>query len=297
LRAENILMSQTSSLKVAVCQYAPRLGDPEGNATSGGRWIARAADAGARLIVLPELVASGYAFASEEEAALAAEGADGPSLTRWGEICRELDVFVVAGFCERGLAGRFNSAALLGPEGLIGVYRKAHLFYDEQSYFQPGDSGFPVFDLPFGRVGMLICYDLWFPEAARVLALAGADIICVPTNWVANFRRRVADERGWIMGNYASVAVAAQNQVFVAAADRIGTERDVEFIGGSCIVGPEGWLLAGPAARSAEALLLADIDLGQAAARKHRTPRNHALGDRRPELYGELSAAQPLAAE
>jgi len=290
-------MPQASLLKLAVCQYAPRLGDPEGNAARGCRWIARAADAGARLIVLPELASSGYAFATQGEAELAAEGLDGPALGRWGESCRELGVFVVAGFCEQGAAARFNSAALMGPEGLIGVYRKAHLFYDEQSYFQAGDSGFPVFDLPFGKVGMLVCYDLWFPEAARVLALAGADVICVPTNWVANFRHRVADERGWIMGNYASVAVATQNQVFVAAADRIGVEREIEFIGSSCIVGPEGWVLAGPASRSDEALLLADLDLSQAAARKHRTPRNHALGDRRPELYGELSVARPPTSE
>jgi len=216
-------------------------------------------------------------------------------LTTWVERCRQLGVWVVAGFSERSGAGRFDSAALLGPEGVIGVYRKAHLFFNEQSYFQPGDSGFPVFDLPFGRVGMLICYDLWFPEAARVLSLAGADIICVPTNWVANFRRRVQDERGWTMGNYASVAVATQNQVFLAAADRIGSERDVEFVGGSCVVGPDGWMLAGPATQSDEALLLADIDLSQSAAKKQRTPRNHALGDRRPELYRELSATEPVA--
>jgi len=290
-------MPHTSRLKVAVCQYAPRLGDPAGNADRGARWIARAADGGAKLIVLPELASSGYAFASEAEAAAAAQDGGGPCLASWQESCRELGVFVVAGFCEQGLGGRFNSAALMGPDGLIGVYRKAHLFHDEQSYFYPGDSGFPVFDLPFGKVGMLVCYDLWFPEAARVMALAGADVICVPTNWVANFRRRVADERGWIMGNYAAVAVATQNQVFVAAADRVGNERAVEFIGGSCIVGPEGWMLAGPAARADEALLLADVDLHQAAIRRQRTPRNHAFGDRRPELYGELSAARSPASE
>jgi N-carbamoylputrescine amidase len=287
----------TSRLKVAVCQYAPRLGRVEENAIVGSEWIARAANAGAKLIVLPELANSGYAFASTEEAELASEPApDGPTLSQWVERCRQLGVWVVAGFSERATSGRFDSAALLGPEGVIGVYRKAHLFFNEQSYFQPGDIGFPVFDLPFGRVGMLICYDLWFPEAARVLSLAGADIICVPTNWVANFRRRVQDERGWTMGNYASVAVATQNQVFVAAADRIGSERDVEFVGGSCVVGPDGWMLAGPATRSDEALLLADVDLSQSEAKKQRTPRNHALGDRRPELYHELSATELVIA-
>ncbi|HUY24515.1 MAG TPA: nitrilase-related carbon-nitrogen hydrolase [Candidatus Saccharimonadales bacterium] len=289
-------MTSASRIKVAVCQYAPRLGRGEENATLGSQWIARAANAGARLIVLPELANSGYAFASSEEAELASESsADGPGLLMWAEQCRRLGVWVVAGFSERAKAGRFDSAALLGPTGVIGVYRKAHLFFNEQTYFQPGDSGFPVFDLPFGRVGMLICYDLWFPEAARVLSLAGADIICVPTNWVANFRRRIQDERGWNMGNYASVAVATQNQVYLAAADRIGSERDIDFVGGSCVVGPDGWMLAGPATRCDEALLLADVDLSQSAAKKQRTPRNHALGDRRPELYRELSATEPVA--
>lgn len=291
MQAENVQV--TSLLKVAVCQYAPRLGRVDENATIGSEWIARAANAGARLIVLPELANSGYAFSSPEEAEAGSETApDGPTLIQWVEQCRRLGVWVVAGFSERSAAGRFDSAALLGPGGVIGVYRKAHLFFNEQSYFEPGDIGFPVFDLPFGRVGMLICYDLWFPEASRVLSLAGADIICVPTNWVANFRRRVQDERGWTMGNYASVAVATQNQVFLAAADRIGTERDIEFVGGSCVVGPDGWMLAGPATRSDEALLLADVDLSQSVIKKQRTPRNHALGDRRPELYHELTETQ-----
>ncbi|MGA8427242.1 MAG: nitrilase-related carbon-nitrogen hydrolase [Candidatus Dormiibacterota bacterium] len=289
-------MTSASLLKVAVCQYAPRLGRVAENASLGSEWIAKAANAGARLIVLPELANSGYAFNSQDEAELGSESApDGPTLLAWAEQCHKLGVWVVAGFSERSAAGRFDSAALVGPTGVMGVYRKAHLFFNEQTYFQPGDSGFPVFELPFGRVGMLICYDLWFPEAARVLSLAGADIICVPTNWVANFRHRVHDERGWTMGNYASVAVATQNQVFLAAADRIGSERDIEFVGSSCVVGPDGWMLAGPATRSDEALLLADVDLAQSATKKQRTPRNHALGDRRPDLYRELSATEPVA--
>ncbi|MGH7640540.1 MAG: nitrilase-related carbon-nitrogen hydrolase [Candidatus Dormibacteria bacterium] len=287
-------MAQTSRLKVAVCQYAPEIGHLAANADRGSQWIARAAEAGAELVVLPELASSGYAFENEAEAAQASQELESDTVSRWIDSCRRLGVFVVSGFCERGPAGRYNSALLLGPDGVLGVYRKAHLFFDEKSYFRPGDVGFPVFDLPFGRLGMLICYDLWFPEAARVLALSGADIVAVPTNWVANFRRRVADERGWVMGNYACVAVATQNQVFVAAADRIGTERGVEFIGASCIIGPDGWALAGPAPRCDEALLLADMDLAQARRSKQRTPRNHTVGDRRPELYSELTQTTPL---
>ena len=287
-------MTPASPLKLAVCQYAPQVGQNEVNASLGAKWIGRAADAGARLIVLPELAASGYTFASQAEAESSAEPAQGgPVLGRWLELCRRRGVWVVAGFAERGPEGRFNSAALLGPEGLVGVYRKAHLFFDEKSYFLPGDSGFPVFQLAFGRVGILICYDLWFPEAARVLALAGAEIICVPTNWVANFRARAVDDRGWTMGDYASVAVATQNQVFVAAADRIGSERENEFVGCSCVVGPDGWMVAGPAARADEALLVAEVDLSRAVSSKARTPRNHTLADRRPELYREIGALAP----
>jgi predicted amidohydrolase len=285
-----------SRITLAVCQYAPQVGELESNAALGSEWIGRAAAAGANLIVLPELAASGYVFASSEEAERSSQpAAGGPTLTRWIEACHRDGVWVVAGFAESTPRGRFNSAALLGPDGVVGVYRKAHLFFDEKSYFEPGEGGFPVFDLPLGRVGLLICYDVWFPEAARVLALAGADIVCIPTNWVANFRRQVLDERGWTMGNYACVAIATQNQVFVAAADRIGTERGIEFVGCSCIVGPDGWMLTGPAARSDEALLVADLDLGRAVAARQRTPRNHTLLDRRPAVYGSLSAISPAA--
>ncbi|MGH7697216.1 MAG: nitrilase-related carbon-nitrogen hydrolase, partial [Candidatus Dormibacteria bacterium] len=269
-----------SSLKLAVGQYAPRVGDLEFNLAQGAAWITRAAEAGAQLVVLPELASSGYTFESEAEAERSAAGAaESETLARWAGLCRELGVFVAAGFAERGAQGRYNSAALLGPGGLIGVYRKAHLFFDEKTYFLPGDVGLPVFELPFGRVGLLVCYDLWFPEAARTLALGGADLICVPTNWVANFRGRWLDDRGWTMGDYACVGAALQNQVFVAAADRIGSERGVDFVGCSCVVGPDGWMLAGPAPYASEALLLADVDLEWARRNKRRTPRNHTFED------------------
>lgn len=275
-----------SALKLGVCQYAPRVGDLDYNLACGAEWIRRAGEAGAQLVVLPELASSGYTFQADAEAEAAAFPAgSSPVLGAWLRECSELGIFVAAGFAERGDQGRYNAAALLGPEGLVGVYRKAHLFFDEKTYFRPGDVGFPVFDLPFGRVGMLVCYDLWFPEAARALALAGADLICVPTNWVANFRRRSLDERGWTMGDYACVGAATQNQVFVAAADRIGSERGVDFVGCSCVVGPDGWMIAGPAPSTSEALLLADVDLGWARSSKRRTPRNHTFEDRRPDLY------------
>ncbi|MGA9774674.1 MAG: nitrilase-related carbon-nitrogen hydrolase [Candidatus Dormiibacterota bacterium] len=282
-------MPTAARLLVAACQYAPQVGDLAGNRALSESWIRRAAAAGARLIVLPELAASGYTFQSEAEAAACGEPVSGASVSRWVELCRELGVHLVAGFAEAAAGRRYNAAAVVGPEGTIGVYRKAHLFNDEKSYFDPGDSGFLVFDLPGFRLGVLICYDLWFPEAARVLALRGADVVCVPTNWVANFRSPAVDQRGWTMGDYASVGIATQNQVFVVAADRIGRERGVEFVGCSCVVAPNGEMLAGPGQELSEELLLADLDLGWAARARRRTPRNHTLEDRRPELYLPLT--------
>jgi predicted amidohydrolase len=285
-------MPPTRHLSAAACQYAPSVGDVSGNRLLAERWMRRAAAEGARLIVLPELAASGYTFRSQEEAASCSEGRDGPTVSGWVELCRELDVCLVAGFAEADGDRRYNSAAVVGPSGLLGVYRKAHLFNDEKSFFAPGDSGFLVFDLGLCRVGVLICYDLWFPEAARVLTLRGAEVVAVPTNWVANFRSPAVDGRGWTMGDYASVGVATQNQVFVVAADRIGSERGVEFVGCSCAVAPNGAMLAGPADPAEEQLLVVELDLDWVARARQRTPRNHTLEDRRPELYAPLLDGQ-----
>ena len=285
-------MPPTRRLLAAACQYAPSVGDLAGNRLLAERWIRRAAAGGARLVVLPELAASGYTFQSQEEAAACAEGRDGPTVSGWVALCRELDVHLVAGFAEADGDQRFNSAAVVGPGGLLGVYRKAHLFNDEKSFFSPGDSGFLVFDIGLCRLGALICYDLWFPEAARVLTLRGAEVVAVPTNWVANFRSPAVDGRGWTMGDYASVGVATQNQVFVVAADRIGSERGVDFVGCSCAVAPNGAMLAGPAAAAGEQLLVAELNLEWVARARQRTPRNHTLEDRRPELYAPLLDGQ-----
>ena len=285
-------MPDSPRVTVALCQYAPQVGEPERNRSLGSEWIGRAVDAGADLVILPELAASGYTFQGEDEAARCAQAVRGQTISAWGEICRQRSVHVVCGFSEDAGGVRYNAAAVLGPGGVVGVYRKAHLFNDEKSYFAPGDTGFPVFSLPFGKVGILICYDIWFPEAARVLAVRGAELLCVPTNWVANFRKQAADDRGWTMGDYACVGLATQNQLFVAAADRIGEERGVQFVGCSCLVGPDGSMLEGPAPVAEEALLVSTIDLEWARRARRRTPRNDTLGDRRPDLYGELTSAE-----
>jgi predicted amidohydrolase len=249
------------------------------------RWAESAADQGADLIVLPELASSGYVFRDEEEAQRSAEDPDdGPTVRALRGVCAAHGCHIVAGISERDGDCRHNSAVLVGPSGRLATYRKLHLYHDEQSWFEPGDE-LPIVDLPFGRVGIIICFDLWFPEPARALALAGAEIIAVPTNWVASFKRTVWDDRGYCQGDYVAMATAAQNGVVMACADRVGVERGVTFIGASMIVGADGWPVSGPASKDAEELLIADVDLDSVESARRRTPRNHLHNDRRPEAY------------
>ncbi|MEA2638271.1 MAG: hypothetical protein QOE18_1328, partial [Chloroflexota bacterium] len=199
--------------RIAVAQYEPRVGELDANRAQAVRWATDAAAQGADLIVLPELASSGYVFMDQEEAQRAAEDPDnGPTVRALRDVCAAHRCHIVAGLNERDGDCRHNSAVLVGPSGRLATYRKLHLFYNEQRWFEPGDE-LPIVDLPIGRVGIIICYDLWFPEPARALALAGAEIIAVPTNWVASFKRTVWDDRGYCQGDYVAMATAAQNGV------------------------------------------------------------------------------------
>jgi predicted amidohydrolase len=282
------------TLRVAVAQYQPHIGDAEGNRAAAVGWAEAAAEQGAQLAVLPELASSGYVFAGEEEAAALAEDADtGKTVAALVDVCRRRMLHVVAGLNEQGDGCRHNSAVVLGPAGRLATYRKLHLFYDEQTWFRAGQE-VVVVDLPTARVGVAICYDLWFPELARALALRGAEVLAVPTNWVASFRPRLHDERGYCQGDIMAMAAAAANGTAVACADRVGEERGVTFLGASIIVGPDGWPLAGPASPDADQLLVADVDLDAVERTRWRTPRNHLLRDRRPDVYARDLPPQPV---
>ena len=278
---------------IGVAQYAPHVGDVPGNRAAAVAWAKRAAEQGVDLLVIPELASSGYVFESEEEASRTAENAGSPDMvTAITEVCAASGMHCVVGINERDGAVRHNSAVLIGPRGALATYRKLHLFNNEKSWFEPGDA-LPVVQLPFGRVGMIICFDLWFPEAARTLALAGAEVIAVPTNWVASFRRTVHDAAGYCQGDIVAMATAAQNGVVMACADRVGVERDVRFLGCSLIVGADGWPVAGPAGMEEETLLVAAVDLDSVARSRRRTPRNHLFDDRRPDSYNSVLVYPP----
>lgn len=279
-------------VRVACLQMEPRVGEKDANVDTSLGLIDQAAAEGARLLVLPELCNSGYVFRSREEAfALAEAIPDGPTVRRWATAAAAHDVYIVAGIAERDGDSLYNAAVLIGPEGHVGTFRKVHLWNEENLYFEPGNLGFPVFHTPIGRIGMAICYDGWFPEAYRLNALGGADIVCVPTNWVPIPGQAEGREA---MANILVMAAAHSNSLFIAAADRVGTERGQPFEGQSLIVSYTGWPVAGPASRTGQEIIYADVNLQDARRGRNWNDFNQVLRDRRTDVYDEmLGAAVP----
>ena len=229
------------------------------------------------LVVLPELFASGYQFLSQEEAASVAESVpDGPTTTRLIDVAKEKQMYIVGGLPERRGGHCYNSSVLVGPNGLVGVYQKTHLFYEETLCFSPGESGFQVWDIGPAKIGMLICFDWFYPESARMLALQGADILCHPSNLVLT---HCPD---------AMVTRCLENRVFSITANRIGheqrgTKERLAFIGNSEVVSPSGKILC-RASEDREEFVVIDIDPLEARD-KSLNAYNDLLRDRRPAFY------------
>jgi predicted amidohydrolase len=272
-----------SKMGIACIQMQPVIGNKAGNVRRSVELIEAAHARGARLIVLPELCNTGYVFESREEAFALAEPLDGGETIRvWSALAARLGLTLIAGFAERDGHVLYNSATVIGPDGVIGGYRKLHLWGEEQLFFEPGNLGVPVFNTPFGRIACAICYDIWFPEAFRLAAIAGADVLCVPTNWVPMPGQR-ADLP--VMANILAMSGAHSNGMIVAAADRVGVERGQPFLGNSLIVDSHGWPVAGPASEDAEEILVAEVSLSDARRNRQLNDFNHVLRDRRPDVY------------
>ena len=281
-------MSQpTSPVRVAVVQFDPQVGldNRESNLHRSLALAAEAVNGGANLIVLPELSNCGYFFSSRQDAFEHAEPVPGgASVQAWMAFAATHQVYLVAGLNE--IEGRqlFNTAVLLGPDGLIGKYRKAHLWNLEKLWFTPGNLGFPVFETPIGRIGLLICWDIWFPEVPRILSQQGADIICSLNNWVWT-PPPLFDEAGKCMASYLTMTAAHVNNVFIAAANRIGEERGGRYLGCSLIAGTNGWPIGEVASADEEAIIYADIDLSTARSAPIWNSLNDLYRDRRVDLY------------
>jgi 5-aminopentanamidase len=231
---------------------------------------------------------------ASEARSLASPAASGVTLREWRSLAAMHNLVIAGGFCELGPGGKlYNSAAIVDASGTRAVYRKAHLWDAEKKIFTPGDDAPPVVELPFGNVGLMICYDLEFPEWVRLAALSGADLIAVPVNWTASGCPAPPGERS---GEVVSAQAAASSSgVFIAVADRCKTERGVDWLGGSVILGRGGYPAAGPLCENRTAVLTATIDVLLA--------RNKRIGeladlftDRRPDLYARLwDITQPTA--
>lgn len=259
-------------MRVAVVQSKPIFGEIDPNLRQISTLMAGTK---ADLYVLPELFNTGYNFVDKQEAEALSEEIPGPTYEVIAAFARRNSCYVAYGFAERNADQIYNSSALVGPTGLVGVYRKVHLYARENLFFSPGNVGFPVFDLPIGRIGMMICFDWMFPESARTLASKGAQLIAHPSNLVMP---HCPD---------AMVTRCLENRVFAATANRIGTEDRgglaLSFIGKSEIVFPNGQIYA----RLAEDQLgvaIADIDLS-VADNKKINEFNDVLSGRRADQY------------
>ena len=285
LGQQGVTAGPVDTVVVACCQLTPTLGDPGANRERVADAVCHAVSLGARIVVLPELVSSGYVFEDRAEAAASAEPTDGETLTLWARLAADHQIVIVGGFCEQAASGEvFNSAALIDPGGLRSVYRKAHLWDAENLLFSPGSTPPPVVSTAYGRIGMLICYDLEIPEWVRIPAMDGAQLLCAPVNWPA-FPRPDGERPAEVVRVQADAAV---NRMLIAACDRTGQERGIDWVGGSVIVDADGWPLAGGAPNAGPSTIIAECRLADALD-KAISPNNNVHADRRPELYGRLT--------
>lgn len=257
--------------KVSVIQFQPIIADPEENI----RRLEPLFEAvqRSRVVVLPELSNAGYNFKGYDEAFQYSEiiGKGGIFQDYLIGEATKRNIFIVSGINERDGDRLFNSAILVGGSGIIGKYRKAHLFMNEKDIFQKGDAGFPVFDLGGFKIGMMICFDYLFPEPWRMMAQQGADLICHPSNLLTMNAHRCLP------------GLSLMNRIYIATANRFGTERNITFSGLSVISDPTGNILVTASPDKAE-IISSDIDT-ELSRNKMITARNHVFDDRRPEIY------------
>jgi len=273
-------------VKIAAVQMDPKIGGNPENLDKVLLEIRTAANNGADLIVFPECALSGYVFASREEAMPFMETIPGSSIDRIIACCKELGVHAIVGLLEIDTDRCFNAAVLVGPQGLVGKYRKNHLpFLGIDRFVDPGDKPFHVYETPIGNIGIHICYDCNFPESARIMTLLGADILALLTNWPEG-REKVP--------KYIVNSRAYENKVHLVAVDRVGEERGTKFIGTSKIVNALGDTLA-QASSGDEETVYAEVSLADARQKRivFKTGEWEVdfIRDRRPELYSELTKA------
>ena len=276
-------------MKIAGVQMDVRLGEVDHNLDAILNYLQQTTSNGATLTVFPECAVTGYCFESLDEARPFAQTVPGPATERIAQACAEWNCHAIVGMLEAVGDDIFNAAVLIGPNNVVGTYRKVHLpFLGVDMHTTFGDRGFEVFDAGDLKVGMTICYDASFPEASRSLAIQGADLIALPTNWPPGSEATA---------EYVINARSIENGIYFIAVNRVGTERGFEFIGMSRICAPSGETLAS-ATGTDEEILYAEIDPEKARRKRIvRVPDKHVIdrmADRRPEMYSPLTQPHGL---
>jgi predicted amidohydrolase len=249
------------------------------------QWLEQAASSNAEFVVFPECMLSGYAFDSRDEALPHALTIKDERFNHLSSLAAKHKLHFTLGFLEKTNDQLFNASALIGPSGLVGHYRKTHLPHlGIDRFVDRGDLGYPIYQAGQAKVGLAICYDSSFPEPMRILALNGADIIALGTNW-PNGASRTAE--------VVPPARSMENHLFFVAANRVGEENGFGFCGCSSICGPDGVVLASTDSDS-ELILYGDVDLEQARNKRiERVPGKHVIhrfNDRCPSFYSDLTA-------
>lgn len=272
LHKRSIGGEDVSAIRVAALQIEPEPGNMQGNLEQLVELMHRAAENGANLIVAPEMVTTGYCWSNRSAITKYVEPVPGPTTDAVEQAASRTGTHVVFGMAEIDQRTKifYNSAILVGPGGLVGHYRKIQPYAAEPRWAKHGDLGFPVFDAGGVRIGMAICMDAMFPETIRVMALKGADVICLPTNWFGE----AAPSPFWR-------ARAWENGVYLIAANRWGQERGTQFAGGSCVIDPFGRVLS--AVEDANGFVISEVDPNLA-----KTRRNAVLDGRRPSAYHDI---------
>lgn len=274
-------MSFLSEVVVACCQYGPRVGELAYNRSKSQEMIEKAVQLGAQIIVLPELAQSGFNFKNQEEAYSLSEDLDGECISLWMRLARKYNIIVVGGYCENiGDDKVANSSVMIGPDGILANYQKAHLWDNEKNIFVPGNDVPPIIKTEYGTLSMMICYDLEFPEWVRIPALKGADILCAPVNWPDYFRPENERPNEMIRAQ----ANASVNKMFLVVCDRCEEERGLNWVGGSCIINSDGFPEEYAYGNGNEMILVAKLDLLE-ARNKAISSNNNVHLDRRIDLY------------
>ncbi|CRY01355.1 nitrilase-related carbon-nitrogen hydrolase [Yersinia enterocolitica] len=259
----------------AAIQFEPLMFAKEANLHQLLVLVEQAAQKGARLITTPEMATTGYCWFDRQEIAPMVETVPGESTARFTELAQRYQCYIVLGMpeVEPQTALYYNSAVLIGPQGVIGCHRKSHPYISEPKWAAAGDVGHQVFDTPLGRIGMLVCMDIHFPETTRLLALDGVDVICHISNWLAE--RTPAPY--WI-------SRAMENGCYLLESNRWGLERGVQFSGGSCIIEPDGNIAA--VVDNGDGIAYAEIDINR--SRQRRVLGELVFDQRRPDYYQSL---------